>query len=86
MGFILMLRLIRVSGREMKEYTVSWDGWDGSFELLLRILPISFLTFFTKKQELPVPPVPFGVKPPQNAKSKGKYEPYGDGEGWFRDL
>ena len=24
------------------------------------------------------------VKPPQNPASKGKFEPYGDGEGWFR--
>ena len=45
-----------------------------------------FLLSLPKNRNYPFPPVPFGVKPPQNAKSKGKYEPYGDGEGWFRDL
>jgi hypothetical protein len=38
-----------VSGMSGKDYKVSWDGWDGSFELLLHILPIPFLTIFTKK-------------------------------------
>jgi len=56
----------------MKECTVSWDGRDGCFELLLHMLPISFLTFFTKKQELPVPPVPFRGQAPAEPGEQGE--------------
>ena len=50
----------------MKKYEVSWDGWDGSFELLYYCLHIHIHCFsIAKNRNYPSHPSHFGVKPPQ---------------------
>ena len=71
MGFILILRVGRVSGRSGKDYEVSWDGWDGSFELLLHMLPIPFLLSLPKNRNYPSQASHFGVKLSQVDEEQG---------------
>ena len=85
MRFILILRVGRVSGRSGKTYEVSWDGWDGSFELLYYCLHIHIHCFsLAINRNYPSQASHFGVKPPQVGRgSKGKFEKYRTPSGCF---
>ena len=81
MGFILILRVIRVSGRSGKNYQISCDGWDGSFELLYYCLHIHCFSL-AKNRNYPSQASHFGVKPTE-PNSKGSARSIGTPLGSF---